>query len=65
MIVFTHIYIDLTLDAANDPHFDPPTPPQTPQGGKSCIHLATCSNPYCFKHGCLNVLLGNAKEVRS
>lgn len=65
MSVFTTIYIDITLEAANDPFFEPPTPTEPSTAVIRCIHLDTCQNPYCFKHGCLNALRQQVKEVRS
>jgi hypothetical protein len=57
------ITVLITLEAANDPVYEP-TPPDPCADQLRCELWVTCENPRCFQHGCLNIASKSAKGVR-
>ncbi len=62
---YTHITINIALEAANDPVYEPPSPPEPELGLVFCEQWESCTDPRCYKHGCMNALLKQCKEARS
>ena len=58
-------YINKTITAANDVHHKPPIPLEPSIEQRHCKLWVHCSNPYCFKHGCLNALRQQGQEGQS
>lgn len=62
---FKVITINITLEAANDPVYEPPQPPTPLADQLRCEQFYSCNSEYCAKHGCRNALPRNPREVRS
>lgn len=62
---FKVISTNVVLEAANDPVYEPPQPPSPLSDQLFCGQFYSCTEGYCYKHGCIEALLGKQKEVRS
>ena len=62
---YTRITINIALEAANDPFYEPPNPLEPSTTQQTCEDWVTCTNPYCLKHGCLNTLHKQGEEAQS
>ena len=54
MSYFKIVSVNITVEAANDPIYEPPQPPTPASDQLRCEMWVTCENPKCFAHGCLN-----------
>lgn len=62
MSTLSKITINITIEAANAPEYEPPTPLVDQL---RCEQFYSCSSDYCAKHGCRNALSRKSQEVRS
>lgn len=65
MSTLSKITINITLEAANDPVYEPPQPPTPLADQLRCEQFYSCNSEYCAKHGCRNALPRKSGEVRS
>jgi len=62
---FNIITLHITLEAANDPIYEPPTPPEPTANHSACDFCSLCNDPLCFRAGCRNVFTKENKEAMS
>ena len=58
------VTISITLEAANDPVFEP-TPPKPSGDEPRCCLFSECNDPLCFRAGCVNDIFSTSREKKS
>ncbi len=62
---FKIITLHITLEADNDPIYEPPTPPEPSANHPACAFWSSCNDPLCFRAGCSNVFTDHDKGGES
>ncbi|MCU7858321.1 MAG: hypothetical protein KZQ86_00500 [Candidatus Thiodiazotropha sp. (ex Lucinoma kastoroae)] len=62
---YTRITINIALEAANDPFYEPPSPTNPALELVFCEQWENCTDPRCYEYGCLNALRKQGKEACS